>query len=398
VRDDDRTVITMMNDFEGSPEHFAVVVPVPTFIERGQIHIGDAAVIDHLDAFSAPRLVEYHDADPCARPRATWGQVKSLFRGDLAAGVPTAVAVEDKRVKIEASYTVGEYDILILSATQSTALESWLVDNGYRIPEGAAPILGSYLRQGMRFFVAKVNLKERARLAVSKLRPIQVAFESPKFVLPIRLGTVNAKGPQELFVYTLTRQGRVEAVNYRTIKLPSDLDVPVYVKEKFPEFYRATFDHQVAKEKMSAVFTEYAWDVASCDPCASAPLSRDDLRQLGVFWLDDRGTAGTFVTRLHVRYDRAHFPEDLVLQQTSDRTNFQGRYVLRHPFKGDCDCPAGREYLAKLRERRWQEARNLRQLTGWSLESIRGSMAVNDDWAAPGEDGRPARWWERIWK
>ena len=62
------------------------------------------------------------------------------------------------------------------------------------------PILGSYMRQGMRFFLARVNLKEQARLGFSYLRPIQVAFESPKFMLPIRLGTLNADGDQELFV------------------------------------------------------------------------------------------------------------------------------------------------------------------------------------------------------
>jgi hypothetical protein len=39
VRDGDRTVITMANDFEGDVKDFAVVVPVPTFIERGQINV-----------------------------------------------------------------------------------------------------------------------------------------------------------------------------------------------------------------------------------------------------------------------------------------------------------------------------------------------------------------------
>ena len=64
VRDDNRTVITMANDFEGDVEDFAVVIPVPTMIERGQIHVGDRAIVQHLDAYTAPRLVEYHDPDP----------------------------------------------------------------------------------------------------------------------------------------------------------------------------------------------------------------------------------------------------------------------------------------------------------------------------------------------
>src|SRR5262245_51199656 len=65
VRDGDRTVLTMVNDFQGDPKEFAVVIPVPTFLSRGQIHVGDKALVDHLDAYSSPRLVEYFDQNPC---------------------------------------------------------------------------------------------------------------------------------------------------------------------------------------------------------------------------------------------------------------------------------------------------------------------------------------------
>ena len=65
MRDGDRTVLTMANDYQGSLKEFAVVVPVPTFLRREQIHVGDRALVDHLDAYSAPRLVEYFDANPC---------------------------------------------------------------------------------------------------------------------------------------------------------------------------------------------------------------------------------------------------------------------------------------------------------------------------------------------
>src|SRR5204862_583802 len=132
----------------------------------------------------------------------------------------------------------------------SAGLETWLRENGYRIPTGTAAILGSYIKQNMKFFVAKVNLQEQSKLGFTYLRPIQVAYESPKFMLPVRLGTVNAAGPQELFVYALTRKGRVEAINYRTIKLPSDVDVPMYVREEFSPFYKALFSEQVRKENM----------------------------------------------------------------------------------------------------------------------------------------------------
>src|SRR6266852_4886724 len=67
VRDGNRTVMTMANDFKGDLKEFAVVIPVPTFLKREQIHVGEKALLDHLDAYSAPRLVEYFDANPCQR-------------------------------------------------------------------------------------------------------------------------------------------------------------------------------------------------------------------------------------------------------------------------------------------------------------------------------------------
>ena len=392
VRDGDRTVMTMANDFRGEARDFAMVIPVPTVITRSQIHIADKALIDHLDAYSAPRLVEYYDSDPCRMYEMDRALRSAPMAAQKAAG--NEERARSLGVTIEARYTVGEYDILILSAAQSNGLEIWLRENGYTIPAGATAVLGSYIRQNMKFFVAKVNLGEQAKLGYSYLRPIQVAYESPKFMLPVRLGTVNAAGPQELFVYALTRKGRVEATNYRTIKLPSDLDVPLYVREEFTPFYKALFGEQVRKENMSTLFTEYAWDMNWCDPCAADPLSRQELRSLGAFWVnsDNSGASDVFLTRLHVRYDREHFPEDLVFQETGDRQNFQARYVLHHPWNGGSDCDAARNYRRTLRERQDHEARNLSSLTGWSIDDVRRKMNL-----ASTDVPREKKWWESIW-
>jgi hypothetical protein len=393
VRDGEKTVLTMANDFQGEPREFALVIPVPNFIEREQIAVVDKGLLDHLDAYSAPRLVEYFDEDPC-RPRA-----EMMMR---AAGAPQAVpapAGQKHGVTVEATYTVGEYDILILSAKESTGLELWLKENGYRIPAGASAVLGSYLKQQMRFFVAKVNIKEQAKLGFTYLRPLQVSYASPKFMLPIRLGTVNAHGPQELFVFALTRKGRVETTNYRTVKLPTGMDLPAYVKEDFAPFYKAMFGEQVRREDMRAVFMEYAWDTGWCDPCAADPLSNDELKKLGVSWLDAaepnrppgfvRQGSPVFVTRLHVRYDRDHFPEDLAFQETADRTNFQGRYVLRHAWKGEAACDAARSYREGLPRRYEQEAQNLATLTGWDVNDIRRKMGSGPKIS---DVGRPGFW------
>ena len=253
---------------------------------------------------------------------------------------------------IEAHYTVGEYDILILSAQQSSGLETWLRENGYRIPAGASAVLASYLKQNMRFFVAKVNLTEQAKLGFTYLRPLQVAYESPKFMLPIRLGTVNANGAAGAVRLRADPQGprrdhelphREAAIGHGAAGLPEGSRRVRQVLQGDVQRARSR------RRTMRVLFLEYAWDMGWCDPCAADPLSNDELRQLGVFWAATAPAAAAgpnvFLTRLHVRYDNAHFPEDLVFQETADRTNFQGRYVLRHAWQGEETC-AGRRRVS----------------------------------------------------
>jgi hypothetical protein len=385
ARDGDQTAITMASDFEGDAKEFAVVVPVPTFIERKQIGVVDPKTIDHLDHYTAPRLVEYHDEDPC-RP------VEMVAATAMPSAPMTMRALQynaEKKygVTIEASYDVGEYDVLILSANESNGLVNWLTDNKYRIPQGAEDVLGSYIKQKMRFFVAKVNLERMKGIGNNYLRPLQVRYQSAKFMVPLRLGTVNAKGPQDLIIYALTKNGRIESTNYRTVKIPSDIDVPLYVKDEFGPFYKAVFERAVSHENMHAVFVEYAWDMGWCDPCAAAPLSNKELAELGARWIgsDDStpfsasrysgGGSDAFVTRLHVRYDAKTFPEDIVFMETRDRTNFQGRYVQRHPWQGSASCAAAKSYRSELPARFALEARNLEDLTGWTHKDIEARMA-----------------------
>ena len=395
VRRDNRTVISMANDYKGELTDFALVVPVPTVLERSQIRIGDRKLFERIDSYSAPRLAEYFDPDPCRLPRS------DAANGQIAApAARKAAALESVRdkvlgVTVEASYTVGEYDIVILSGKQSDGLETWLRENGYRVPKGAAAALKPYIRQQMKFFVAKVNLEEQARTGVAHLRPLQFAFESERFMLPVRLGMLNANGPQDLVLYVLTAGGRVETTNYRTVKMPANMDLPVYVRGEFSRTYKQLFATQAAREDHRAMFTEYFWDMSWCDPCAGNPLSPEELRQLGVFWVGDAQSRGggqpVMLTRLHLRYTRDSLPEDLVFQETQDRTNFQARYVLRHPWAGPVNaCDAAKPYFDSVQARKEREAQTLASLTGVNLADIRARMALPPE--------QPVRWWETLWK
>ncbi|AFY36305.1 DUF2330 domain-containing protein [Calothrix sp. PCC 7507] len=391
VRDGDRTVLTMANDFQGEVKDFAMVVPVPTVLQKEQVRVAEPKIIERLDAFSAPRLVEYFDSDPCAPMYDS----ENLPRPSAA---PSALNESSARkrsadslgVTVEARFNVGEYDIVILSAKESGGLETWLNRSGYKIPKGAKELLKPYIRSSMKFFVAKVNLDKFEQSGYQLLRPLQISYKSPKFLLPIRLGMINATTEQDLIVYILSPKGQAEITNYRTVKVPSNANIPIFVKKEFGEFYKSMFQTAYTKEDRKVGFLEYAWDMGSCDPCSAEPLTPEELKQAGVFWLDGSTadapvsprfrrpfpTSDVFITRLHVRYTRDKFPEDPTFQATSNRESFQGRYILQHPFSGELNCPAGREYKRTLSRRFEQEAQTLARLTNWNIQDIRQKMRL----------------------
>jgi hypothetical protein len=403
ARNENRTVITMANDVQTSAKDFAMVVPVPVVLQKEQVHVGNPKTLERLDAFSAPRLVEYFDPDPCAPVVPQRGfPVSAAPVNESLDQAARSKGMDSLGVTVEAKFNVGEYDILILSAKESNGLETWLRQSGYKIPRGAAELFRPYIRQNLKFFVAKVNLSEYAKAGYQQLRPLQIAYESPKFMLPIRLGMINASTEQDLVVYILSPQGQAEVTNYRTVNLPTDANVPLFVKNSFGDVYKALFATAYNREGRNVAFREYAWNMSNCDPCSADPLSPAELKEAGVFWLEDRPnrdgfmppwrSSSVFLTRLHVRYTRDKFPEDLMFQTTANQQTFQGRYILTHPFKGDLQCAAGQRYQRSLPARFEKEAQTLAKLTSWSITDIRKQMGSLQPIPSGGDP-----WWRKLW-
>lgn len=373
VRNGDFTVITMGSDFKGDVKEFAMVVPVPVVLNRSDISVVDKGIFARLDAYSSPRLAEYYDEDPCGRIPVVQGDEWSVAESNMRVPTTSSKMELDKKnygVTIEAQYTVGEYDILLLSALESGGLKQWLVDNGYKIPSKAERVLAPYIKSNMKFFVVKVNLEEMKKSGYNELRPIQIRFTHPKFMLPLRLGMANSAGSQDMIVYAFSPSGRIECSNYRNVKVPTDRRIPLYIKNDFGMFYKDVFETAWSREGKNAVFLEYAWNVSpswggvKCDPCVGPPPMNRDFTMAGVG--QTGGWNNIFFTRLHVRYDEAHFPADLNFLTTTNQEQFQARYVLQNPAQGygGWACEEGQLYLSQLHDRRKLEMDELVQLTG----------------------------------
>jgi len=372
MREGTRTVLSMSNDYDGPAEDFAMVVPVPVVLQRENVRTLPHEVFTHLETLTAPRLVEYWEEDPCA-PRPPPMAIPAPMAVTSGAGVRRGLSREELGVRVEAQFVVGEYEVVVLSATESTGLETWLRRNRYNIPRGAAEYLAPYVREQWKFFVARVDI-ERAQRRPSggvRLSPLRFHYDAPDFRLPVRLGLLNAPDAQDLIVYVLHPTSRFEVANYPNAFIPTNLDVANSARQNFGELYARLFDYTMEQAGGRAVITEYAWDTDSCDPCPTPPLSQRDLVTLGADVLG-QGRPGfdtsyhvynMNVTRLHTRYNRATLTEDLIFREappvvggremvTDDQgrleqgarpapwggNNFQARYAIRHPWTGPIRC------------------------------------------------------------
>jgi hypothetical protein len=159
-------------------------------------------------------------------------------------------------------------------------------------------------------------------------------------------------------------------------------NIPLFVKNNFGNFYANLFQHQWSKEGKAIAVLEYAWDVSpknfvKCDPCVATAPAEQDLVQAGVWWLnrdwsdysdvdneEEDYSGNVYFTRLHVRYNRDKFPQDLMFQVTPNTENYQARYIITHPATGDLSCEEGKKYLKQLKQRRSDEMDMLAYLTG----------------------------------
>ncbi len=365
MREGQRTVLSMQNNYQGPPAGFAMVVPVPVILQKENVKTLPREVFDKIDQLDSPRLVEYWEQNPCPVPREERMMEPSMAMAPPPSAPMGAAAKSDLGVRVEAKFSVGEYDILILSAEDAGGLETWLRREKYNIPDGAAPYLRPYVESGSKFFVAKVDPKKvRFENGMATLSPLRFHYDTTELRLPVRLGLINAKDTQDIIVHILARGQRYDVANYPNVTIPTNIDVSEDTKKTFSSFYAALFDATIEKNP-GAVVTEYAWDATTCDPCPGPALDAadfatlgDDVLQRGDYHAMSNG--GFTLTRVHARYTKASLGADLVFRaappivggrefmqegsrlergaRPDSTNNFQGRYAIRHLWTGPIEC------------------------------------------------------------
>lgn len=283
------TVVSVMPDYEGPLEGFALVMFVPADVTIDKVTTLKRDFIDRLDSLSAPRFHEYWEQDPCdPGPVAQeWERnlkVEGAASGPLGGGAPTPEAGAIKPAKelfldVKAKQKEGEYKFTLLDA--GADVTAWLTSHGYKPPEGAAAALKPY--GALRPLVAEVDPKRIELVGGDRaqLSPVRFSTGQPFDTIPSRLGLLNSPKQQELIIYVIDPESRYEAKNYKTIFPPTNVHLDFTAKERMGEFYNALYDLILQKQPQSFL-SEYAWPTDGCgQPCATEPLMISELLSLG---------------------------------------------------------------------------------------------------------------------
>ena len=340
ARDGKHTTLTMRNDYEGSVADLALVITVPANTQSEQVRVVDTRPLNALIGAGSPAL--RHDPlgcigssclgfTPCFR---TFRIVDPYYATYFEFG-PEHVAYPIFESLLSRTMT-GEYDdIAVLNAQESQDIRAWLQDQGYQISSDIQTALKPYIRQGMSFVVAQVNIPAFEQGQIYYLPPLQITYSSPQLMLPIRLGRFNAKAVQDLQLSLLTPAGRTEVSNYRTVPIPNEALLPEFVEDNFDAVYQAIIQKSYERSGRNTVFLGFSSLVV--DSCQESPCWRRELantpnlRAVGASWLPpiadqfDPG-ANVFVTGLHVHSGLDDFPEDLFFDVTQNQQRFEVKY------------------------------------------------------------------------
>ena len=372
VRDGRKIILTIEAAYKGPSVELSMVIPIPTSIERDAVRTITGTAFRRLDQRTAPRV--RHVWPPCPpRPMRRAMAMDGMGGGGGGGGAAPLRTLDEFGVEIQDEWPVDEYDVTLLGASESSGLLAFLRQRGLDLPDRAATMLRGYIETGHRFVLLRADPSRAQHLGDNMmLSPIQLEYESDDLVVPVRLGTLNSPGEQELLLYVFSPEGRFAVANRPNVEAPTDLRMRRDARGTFAELYTSITD-EVFRHTPNAAVTEYAHvlgrHVRFGDAApfgvpneGASPLRRGDRASARRIWT---------VSRMRHRYG-AHLTDDLTLQRAepirltrrwprypalrnsvaAGQSGFHVQYIVEHTGCTD-------EWTQRRIARRWATAESM---------------------------------------
>lgn len=283
----DVETLVLQTGHDGDASGFAWVIPVPTrLVGASAVGTADPGVFRSLNDLTAPQYFSSTGGTSglcgCAGSGGS-GADGAPMRGD--------VTVWD-------AFSVDSYDIAILSAQESESLATWLADNGYGLPAGAAPVLQHYVGKQWYFVAMKIAPEAPGGGAGGEeFRPLTLTFATDELVFPMHISRVSTTDRVEVLLYVLAEH-RVSSSNYATAEIQAR---SMWRGDSFEAVYDGWFEDTITAAGGTALVVEYAGELPTW--WVDAPPF-DSVLEPGRSY---------YVTRLRTRLRPAQMSEDIVM-------------------------------------------------------------------------------------
>jgi hypothetical protein len=277
--------LVLHTGYSGDAAGFAWVIPVPSAVAQADVTTVDSSIFDTLYYWTEPIFYKSTRIDSCG---PSCGGASAAGGDGLYAGVT-----------VENSFSVSGYDIVVLSATDSSNLTLWLQTNGYRVTAEQSSIVQKYVDASFRFVAVKASVPassssvrtvkaEGPAPAPSPLPPLKIVFSAPEPVYPMTISQVSSPEVNDILLYVFADKPYLPKT-YPWIKM--DLS-DVAADDAFASNYQSSFKRRIAQYNGRVFVLEYAeknpwWGSSSLSSLTAEPLSDGDemwlIRMRGLF-------------------------------------------------------------------------------------------------------------------
>jgi hypothetical protein len=187
-------------EYSGSPASFAWVLPI-----HGTVTVGLSAdvLFDSIDALTATQIVA--PSVNCPIPPNCSVRFAAASADDAGADA----SIGSSEVTVLKQENVGPYATVQLHATDSSALNGWLTQNGFKIPADVVPIIDEYVAEGSDFLAMKLLPDQ----GVQAMRPVRVTTPGAGLSLPLRMAAIGTGATVGITIWVVS-DGRYEPQNY----------------------------------------------------------------------------------------------------------------------------------------------------------------------------------------
>jgi hypothetical protein len=198
--------------YSGNPSEFAWVLPIAGTVDVGlsadtlftTLHnISAVAVQEPPRNCPAAPVCNYYDSDERAAPSAGGSNFAD-------AGAANPVEVLKKEV-------VGPYETVQLKSEDPSALNTWLTQNGFNIPEDIKPVINQYVTEKFNFLALKLKPGQ----GVSSMRPVRVTTQGAAAVLPLRMVAAGTGANVGVTLWVIG-EGRYEPQNFPSFVIKNE--------------------------------------------------------------------------------------------------------------------------------------------------------------------------------